>query len=164
MNRNLDRERDLQDFLDGQIDEAELRRRLGVPTDPGAPLPELERELAGYRAVGRSLEREPEFRLPADFARRTARLALAERRTDREERLMAALLAGSSAAAAGAAAAAIALLVSASGLEVGRLMGGALASGGQVPAALGGTIGVGALLFALDRVAARGRGARGSTT
>lgn len=147
----------IQEFLDGRIDEAELRRRLGGAGDAGKLPAGISRDLAAYRAVWRALSRSPASRLPSDFARRTARAALARRRAGREDRWMGALVAASSTAAAAAAAVAFGILIAGSGLELPAAITRAVAAtGGDVPYALAGVAGAAVVLLMLDRILSRG--------
>lgn len=152
------RERALQDFIDGRIHEREFRRRLGKAG--GSEVSEgLEGELAAYRAVWAGLESEPPLKLSSGFARRTARAALAERRTgvaalpaNPAERWAAALAAAASAVTLSAALAAAVLLLPAVGYEVAAPVRQLARAAQGVPTALWGTLGTAAVLYAVDAV------------
>lgn len=156
------RERAVQDFVDGRIDERALRRRLAEAGDSEGT-GTLGEELVAYRAVWSGLEREPPLELDAGFARRTARAALEERRTavgtlsvDQPGARTGAFAAAASAATLAASLAAAVLLLRAAGIEVGgplRRIGQAVAT---VPTALWGAVGTAAVLYVVDAAWTRG--------
>lgn len=150
------RDEALQAFVDGRIDERELRRRLKEAGDPGK-VDGLEEELAAYRAVWADLEREPPLELDPSFARRTARAALSERRTavgalpaDLPDGRPAALAAAVSAATLVAALAAAVLLLPTVGIEVGGPLRRIVRATATVPTALWGILGTAAALYVVD--------------
>lgn len=150
------REQALQDFVDGRIDERELRRRLGE--SEGAEVSEgLEGEVAAYRAVWAGLESEPPLKLDAEFARRTARAALTEQGTavaagpaNPTGRWAGALAAAASTVTFAVALAAAVLLLPAAGVEIGDPLRRILRATATVPTALWGTLGTAAVLYVVD--------------
>lgn len=152
------RERALQAYMEGEIDRGELRRILAEAGEAGEP----EDELAAYRSVWAGLEREPAIRLPADFARRTARAALAERKTSPSvepavvpDGRVGALPAAVSLASVLSALVVAALLLSTAGLEFRPLVGRIVVAAANVPSPLWGVAGSAAVLFAADWLWAR---------
>lgn len=148
MSRPRGTDRFVQDFLDGRIDEEELRSAFAEAGEAGA----LEGELTAYREVWETLRREPTSTLPPDFARRVARRAARERETFRAADLRELLAGVSLGAAVAASLAGATILLSLAGIDPGGVVQsirGALAS---VPGPLWGTAGAGLVLYALDRL------------
>lgn len=145
--RRLDRA--VQDFLDGRMDRDELR---AVFAGEGAT-DRLDEELAAYRSVWAALGQEPTSTLPPTFARTVARRAAREREaalaTDGAE-----ILAGASATAALAAAVVVAaLLTPRAGIDSAGVLEALLRAATSLPPAVWGSVGAGALLYALDTLA-----------
>lgn len=151
------REEALQSFVDGRIDERELRRRL-VALGESEMADRLEEELAAYRAVWAGLEVEPPLELGPAFARRTTRAALSERRTaigarqadlpDGRFGVLAAMVSGVTLAAALAAAV---LLLPVFGIEAaGESLERIVKAAATVPSALWGAFGTAAVLYLVD--------------
>lgn len=158
------RERALQAYVEGEIDREELRQILAEAGEAHEP----EDDLAAYRAVWAGLEREPATRLPADFARRTARSALAAREGASSVQPAAvpdwrigALPAALSVASVLAALIVGVLLLPAAGLEVEGLVARLVRAGASVPPPLWGAAGSAAVLYAADRMWTRNFGRTG---
>lgn len=148
MSGSTDRDRLLQEHLDGGIEEEELCRRLPEGLDPR----EVEGELAAYRAVWSFLGEPPSWRLPDGFARRTARRAVGARESRAADWILGILVGGGATGATVAAAIALAHGLAAAGLDPAALLWEAAGLLGHVPSALPGAAASGATLYLADRL------------